>query len=139
MYLLDLGLIEKASSFLEGKVRKTPMEFSPGLSQLLKVPVYLKLEFLQITGSFKIRGALFYLSTLSEKEKQRGVAACSAGNHGLGIAFAAKQMGVACTIFVPKNVDRAKYEKMLKLGAHVVRSEFTGYDDTLEWALEESL
>jgi threonine dehydratase len=90
MFILNLPLIEQASSFLQGKIRKTPTEFSPTLSELLNVPVYFKLECLQITGSFKIRGALFYLSTLQEEEKRHGVAACSVGNHGLGVAFAAK-------------------------------------------------
>lgn len=139
MTQLDLPLIDKAVSFLKGKVRKTPLEFSPALSELLKVPVHLKLEFLQITGSFKLRGALFYLSMLSTEEKRKGVAACSAGNHGLGIAFAAKELGVTCTIFVPKSVDLTKYEKILKLGAKIRKSEFAGYDDTLEWATAEAL
>lgn len=138
MYELSLELIRKSSEFLKGKVRKTPVEFSPVLSDLLNAPVYLKLENLQLTGSFKVRGALFYLSTLSDKEKAQGVAACSAGNHGLGVAYAAKEMGVDCTIYVPKSVDQAKHQKMLKLGAKVVRSEFVGYDDTLEWAEKEA-
>jgi threonine dehydratase len=138
MLTLDLTLIEQAVSFLQGKIRKTPTEFSPALSELLKVPVYLKLECLQITGSFKIRGALFYLSTLQGKEKRNGVAACSAGNHGLGVAFAAKQMGIPCTVFVPKGIDQAKYSKMLKLDAQVEESEFRGYDDTLAWAEDEA-
>jgi threonine dehydratase len=138
MFTLDLPLIEQATSFLQGKIRKTPTEFSTVLSELLDIPVYFKLECLQITGSFKIRGALFYLSTLQEEEKRNGVAACSAGNHGLGVVFAAKQIGVACTIFVPKGIDRAKYSKMLKLGATVKESEFSGYDDTLAWAEEEA-
>jgi len=129
-----LQLIEQASCFLKGKVRKTPVEYSPVLSKLLNVPVYLKLESLQITGSFKLRGAMFYLSTLSDEDKKNGIAACSAGNHGLGCAYAAKELGVPCTVFVPKNVDQAKYEKMLKLGATVRKSNFIGYDDTLAWA-----
>ncbi|MGE5196283.1 MAG: threonine ammonia-lyase [Anaerolineae bacterium] len=135
---LTLSLIDQAVSFLEGKIRKTPMEFSAVLSECLKVPVYLKLECLQTTGSFKVRGALFYLSTLKAEERDSGVAACSAGNHGLGVAFAAKELGVPCTLFVPKSVDQAKYEKMLKLGATVKKSKFSGYDDTLEWAEEEA-
>jgi len=129
-----LQLIEQASRFLKGKVRKTPVEHSPALSKLLGVPVYLKLESLQITGSFKLRGAMFYLSTLSKEDKKNGIAACSAGNHGLGCAYAAKELGVPCTVFVPKNVDQAKYEKMLQLGATVRKSDFIGYDDTLAWA-----
>lgn len=135
---LSRSLIERASAFLEGKVRKTPLEYSPVLSNLLEIPVYLKLECLQITGSFKIRGALFYLSTLTQEEKKRGVAACSAGNHGLGLAYAAREENIPCTIFVPKSVDQAKYEKILQLGAKVIKSQFAGYDDTLEWAEEQA-
>lgn len=131
-------LIEQATEFLKGKIRNTPLEFSPELSKILCQPIYLKLECLQITGSFKLRGAFFYLSTLNAKEKKLGVSTCSAGNHGLGVAYAAKELGIPCTVFVPKNVDLAKYDKLLKLEAKVKKSEFIGYDDTLEWATKEA-
>lgn len=131
-------LIEQAAAFLRGKVRNTPVEHSPELSRLLGQPIYLKLECLQITGSFKLRGAFFYLSTLSAEEKKLGVATCSAGNHGLGMAYAAKELNIPCTVFVPKSVDQAKYDKLLKLRAKVQKSEFAGYDDTLEWAAKEA-
>lgn len=136
--MIDLPLIEKARNFLDGKIRKTPIEFSLGLTKLLHHPVYLKLECLQITGSFKVRGALFYLSTLSQEEKKKGIAACSAGNHGLGVSYAARELGIPCTVFVPKNVDQAKHDKIEKLGATVRKSQFIGYDDTLEWAEQEA-
>ena len=71
-------------------------------------------------------------------EKKRGVAACSAGNHGLGVAYAGKELQVPCTVFVPKSVDQAKYDKLVALGAHVKKSEFVGYDDTLAWAEQEA-
>ncbi len=131
-------LIEQATEFLKGKIRNTPIEFSEELSKLLGQPVYLKLECLQTTGSFKLRGAFFYLSTLNEEEKKLGVATCSAGNHGLGVAYAAKDLQIPCTVFVPKSVDQAKYDNLLKLGAKVKKSEFIGYDDTLEWAENEA-
>ncbi|HXF29167.1 MAG TPA: pyridoxal-phosphate dependent enzyme, partial [Chlamydiales bacterium] len=115
-----------------------PVEFSPALSKLVGQPIYLKLESLQITGSFKLRGAFFYLSTLTAEEKKRGVATCSAGNHGLGVAYAAKELHIPCTVFVPKSVDQAKYDKMVHLGARVIKSEFIGYDDTLLWATKEA-
>ncbi|CDR34862.1 threonine ammonia-lyase [Criblamydia sequanensis] len=132
------SIIEQARHVLKGKIRKTPIEFSPKLSNLFGQPIYLKLENLQITGSFKVRGGFFYLSTLDEKKKEKGVAACSAGNHGLGIAYACKQLGVPAIVFVPKNVDQAKYNKLLELGAEVKKSEFVGYDETLEWAANEA-
>jgi threonine dehydratase len=65
------------------------------------------------------------------------VAACSAGNHGLGVAYAGKELQVPCTIFVPKSVDKAKYNQLIALGAHVKKSDFAGYDDTLAWAQQE--
>lgn len=131
-------LIDQAAHILQGKIRNTPVDFSPKLSKLLGQPVYLKLECLQLTGSFKVRGGFFYLSTLDAVERKGGVAACSAGNHGLGVAYAGKQLGVPCTVFVPKSVDQAKYDKLVELGAHVKKSEFIGYDDTLEWATQEA-
>jgi threonine dehydratase len=131
-------LIEQATEFLKGKIRNTPVEHSPELSKLLGQPVYLKLECLQTTGSFKIRGAFFYLSTLNARERKLGVATCSAGNHGLGMAYAAMELQIPCTVFVPKSVDQAKYDKLLKLGANVIKSDLTGYDDTLEWATKEA-
>lgn len=131
-------LIERARLFLQGKIRNTPIEYSNKLSKLLGQPVYLKLECLQLTGSFKVRGGLFFLSTLDKEERKRGVAACSAGNHGLGVAYAGKELGVPCTIFVPSSVDQAKFDKLVELGAHVKKSQFVGYDDTLAWAMEEA-
>ncbi len=136
--MLTLPLIHEASRFLKKVVRETELEFSPDLSNLLGVPVHLKLEFLQLTGSFKIRGAYFYLSTLSSEEKARGVAACSAGNHGLGVAYAARETGIPCTVYVPKSVDPIKEKKILRLGAEVKRSPFIGYDETLDWAKGEA-
>jgi threonine dehydratase len=131
-------LIEQATQFLKGKIRRTPIEFSSELSKILGCPAYLKLESLQMTGSFKIRGAYFYLSTLSPEERRHGIATCSAGSHGLGIAYAAKELGIPFIVFVPKSVDQAKHDKLLKLGAKVKKSEFIGYDDTLEWATQEA-
>ncbi|MFA6916857.1 MAG: pyridoxal-phosphate dependent enzyme [Parachlamydiales bacterium] len=131
-------LIEQATLFLQDKIRRTPTEHSPELSRLLGQPAYLKLECLQVTGSFKPRGAYFYLSTLTPHERKQGVAACSAGNHGLGVAYAAKAMEIPCTIFVPKSVDQAKYDKLLELGARVIKSEYIGYDDTLDWGIQEA-
>ena len=95
---LDAALIAEAKNFLAGRIRRTPVEESPALSEILGVPVWLKLESLQTTGSFKVRGALFRLSRLTPEEKRIGIATCSAGNHGKGIAFAGRELGVASTI-----------------------------------------
>ncbi len=133
--MLTIKEIEQAAEFLKPRLIRTPLEYSPILSKRLGVPVYLKLEFLQHTGSFKFRGGLYAISRLTEDQKKRGVATCSAGNHGLALATAAKELGISCTVFVPKSIDNAKLEKLQRLGAHVQVSEFSGYDDTMRWAL----
>jgi threonine dehydratase len=130
--------IREAAAFLKGKIRRTPLEPSPKLSAMLGMPVWVKLELLQVTGSFKIRGAWFRLAQLSETERARGILTCSAGNHGKGVAYAAKALGVGAVICVPKSVDRAKYEGMVALGAEVRVSEYPGYDDTEIWAREQA-
>jgi threonine dehydratase len=135
---LNLDLIDQAARFLEGRVRRTPVELSPALSERAGVPVWLKLECLQATGSFKLRGALFRLSLLSEEEKRAGIATCSAGNHGKAVAYAAKALGLVPRIAVPSSVDESKYRAMVALGAEVIRSRFSGYDDTEVWAMEEA-
>ena len=135
---LSLPLIEQARAFLAGRIRATLLEESPALAAILGVPVWLKLESLQVTGSFKIRGALFRLSRLSEEEKRAGIATCSAGNHGKAVAYAARSLGLVPTITVPSSVDESKYRAMVALGADVIRSDFPGYDDTEEWAIREA-
>lgn len=130
-----MNFVETARAALKDKILKTPLEPCQELSTLLEVPVYLKLENLQVTGSFKIRGALTYLAQMKEKG---GVACCSAGNHGLAVAYGAKMEGIPCTVYVPKSVDQAKFNKIQKLGAKVIVSEHQGYDETLIWAEEEA-
>ena len=127
-------LIPEAAAFLKSRVRRTPVEHSPALSKILGVPIWLKLESMQLTGSFKIRGAMFRLSKLTPEERREGVVTCSAGNHGKAVAYAAREQGARATICVPKSVDRSKYEAMLALGADVRVSEFEGYDQTEEWS-----
>jgi threonine dehydratase len=128
--------IADAQRFLVGKLRRTPLEYSPALSRVFGVPVHLKLESLQLTGSFKIRGAWFRLSLLTPEERDRGILTCSAGNHGKAVAHAAHDLGIRPVICVPASVDRAKYDAMLALGAEVRVSEYRGYDDTEIWARE---
>src|SRR5580704_1764376 len=135
---LSLELINEAREFLRPRIRRTPMEASPGLSLKLGVSTWLKLESLQITGSFKIRGAFFRLSRATEVERRGGIVTCSAGNHGKAVAYAARELGLQATIFVPKGVDQAKYRGMVSYGANVIVSPFADYDQTEEFALEDS-
>jgi len=93
-------------------IRETPLEFSPYLSDLCKCNVFLKLENLQLTGSFKIRGAFNKLLSLSKKQKENGVITASTGNHALGVAYALKKLGYKGTIYLPTNASKAKIEAL---------------------------
>jgi threonine dehydratase len=135
--VLSQALIDEARTYLTDRIRRTPVEESPALSEKLGVAVWLKLEFLQLTGSFKIRGAFFKLSRLTDVERRAGIATCSAGNHGKGIAYAGRALGLTPTIYVPKSVDSSRRAAMVAMGAEVVVSNFDGYDDTEAWAREK--
>jgi|TARA_B100000678_G_scaffold185232_1_gene154817 threonine dehydratase len=115
-----LADIEDAAATLSGVIRRTPMDESLHLTDLLGVPVALKLENLQRTGSFKIRGAANRLSRLTESERARGVVAASAGNHAQGVALAAHELGISATIFMPLGVPVPKLLATRGYGADVV-------------------
>ncbi|MHA1912477.1 MAG: threonine/serine dehydratase [Candidatus Kariarchaeaceae archaeon] len=93
-------------------IRTTPLKYSRRLSKLTDTDVYLKLENIQYTGSFKVRGALSKLSSLSAIERQKGLVVASTGNMGVGFALAIKLLGGKGTIYVPHNVDPSKLEKL---------------------------
>jgi threonine dehydratase len=135
---LSIDRVSAAAQFLNERIRRTPVEFSAALSERMGQPVWLKLECLQLTGSFKIRGAWWRLHQASAEERRAGVATCSAGNHGKGIAYASRQEKIPAAIFVPSGIDEAKYHGMVALGADVRRSAYPGYDDTEAWAREEA-
>src|SRR5699024_7796767 len=99
----------------------TPLESSRHLAEILGVPrVFMKCENLQRTGAYKIRGAYYKLSRLSDEEKARGVVAASAGNHAQGVAFAPRKLGIASTIFMPLGVALPKLQATRAYGADVV-------------------
>ena len=98
----------------------SPMQTSRFLAEILGSPVYLKCENLQRTGSFKLRGAYNRLAGLSDEEKARGVVAASAGNHAQGVAFAARELGIKSTIFMPVGVPLPKLQATRDYGAEVV-------------------
>jgi threonine dehydratase len=111
----------EAARVLVGKViHVTPMETSNFLAEVVGSPVFLKCENLQRTGSYKIRGAYNRLATLSDEEKARGVVAASAGNHAQGVAFAARELGIKATIFMPIGVALPKLQATKWYGAEVV-------------------
>jgi len=106
-------------------IRWTPLEPSPFLSQLTGGDVYLKLENTQITGSFKLRGAVNKLLSLDDEERARGIVTASTGNHGAATAWALARFGIAGTIFVPNTASPAKIDNLRRLGANL---EFAGDD-----------
>jgi threonine dehydratase len=123
--------IVRARSLLEGTVRKTPLQYSNTFSRLAGTNVFLKLECLQLTGSFKVRGALAKVGRLSEKQAGYGVIAASAGNHAQGVAFASARKNVSCTIVMPQNASPAKVAATKSYGATVVQKGFN-YDEAWE-------
>jgi len=106
-------------------IRKTPLDHSPSLSELINGEVYLKLENVQKTGSFKFRGAISKITSLSSDQRNKGVVTASTGNHGAAVSLAMKILDVNGKIVVPKNIARNKLENIKKLGGIV---EFYGKD-----------
>ncbi|WP_439564256.1 threonine ammonia-lyase [Microcella sp.] len=115
-----LANVEAARLVVSRVAEVTPMETSRYLSDVLGAPVHLKCENLQRTGSYKIRGAYNRMSRLSDEEKARGVVAASAGNHAQGVAFAARELGIQATIFMPIGVALPKLQATRHYGAEVV-------------------
>jgi len=114
-----LAEFEAARRRLDGVARVTPVYSSETFSRLAGRTVRLKAETLQRTGSFKIRGAYNKISSLAGRDGGAGVAAASAGNHGQAVAWAAREVGVPATIFVPQDAPMAKVEAARSYGAHV--------------------
>jgi len=129
------ALVREAYEALEGIVHRTPLDFSATFSRMTGGRVYLKLENLQKTGAFKVRGAYFKISRLSPEERARGVVAASAGNHAQGVAYAAGRLGVRATIVMPETAPQAKVEATRGYGAEVVLHGRV-YDDAYRKALE---
>lgn len=101
-------------------VPATPLVEVPELSRRMGIPIHLKLENLQITGSFKVRGATARILDLEDDERRAGVVACSSGNHGRAVAWVAERLGIPATLCVPAWVDPVKLRAMRRLGARVI-------------------
>lgn len=129
--------IEKANSMRGDEIKRTPLIHSPTFSNLTGSDVFLKAEFRQKTGSFKIRGAYYKIKSLSDKEKKQGVVAASAGNHAQGVAFASSLENIPCTIVMPKNASPAKVAATRGYGATVIL-EGINYDESSSKAKEIS-
>lgn len=131
--MISLDKIYHARYVLKEVIRDTDVIYAPRLNP--DAQVYLKTENLQITGSFKVRGAYYKISQLSEEEKARGVIACSAGNHAQGVALAAQKAGIKAVICLPDGAPISKVEATKRYGAEVVLVEGV-YDDAYERALQ---
>jgi len=118
--LLPYALIREAAGRLEQKIRRTELIFSHHFSERIGLPIYFKCENLQRTGSFKIRGALNFLLSQPREALARGVITASAGNHGQGVAFAARLLGIPATVFMPENTPLQKVHAVRDYGAKIV-------------------
>ena len=116
--MISMELLRDARCVLSPVINLTPM--IPAKGFVPDCRFYLKADCLQKTGAFKLRGAYYKLSTLTDEEKARGVIACSAGNHAQGVAFAARDMGIPATICIPAGAPLSKIEATRSYGANVV-------------------
>ena len=130
--MVTLDNVYRASQVLKPVVRKTDIIYAPKLRT--DAEIYLKTENLQVTGSFKVRGAYYKMSRLTPEEKARGVVACSAGNHAQGVALAARENGIKAVICLPDGAPISKIEATTSYGAEVCLVPGV-YDDAYNKAL----
>lgn len=130
--MLTIDKVYKAQNILKEAVKKTDLIYASNIDDS---EIYLKAENLQKTGSFKIRGAYYKISQLSEEQKAKGIIACSAGNHAQGVALAAQKNNINATIFIPSTAPISKVEATRKYGAEI-RLVDGVYDDAYNEAVK---
>ncbi|MFW9982367.1 MAG: threonine/serine dehydratase, partial [Candidatus Thorarchaeota archaeon] len=130
--MVNIDDIEQARERIDAHIKTTPLKRSEFLSKMLHGSVFLKLESEQISGSFKVRGALNRLMTLSPEEVRLGVITASTGNHGLGVAYAAKLLGINAKVVFPINASVVKRNKMEQAGIEVIQE--VDYDEIEPYA-----
>lgn len=133
--MLSYRDIAEAQERMRGIVHTTPLDFSRTFSNFANNEIYLKLENLQKTGSFKVRGSYNKISSLKKEEIPHGVVAASAGNHAQGVAYASTMQGIPCTIVMPLGAPLSKVQATRDYGAHV-ELHGNSFDDALAHALE---
>lgn len=128
---LTAGAVERAADTLRPVVRRTPLEENDRLTEVLGRPVLLKREDAQLCRSYKVRGAFNLISSLSSEERGRGVVCASAGNHGQGLAFACRRLGIKGRVFLPTNTPRQKRQRIAVIGGDWVELVMVGssYDE----------
>ena len=119
-YLKYFDEIVKTYDLIKKYIHETPLDYSTTFSRMVNSSVYLKLENLQKTGSFKVRGAFSKLIRLKDEEKKKGVIAVSAGNHAQGVAYAASVLGIRSTIIMPETAPISKFLATKSYGAQVI-------------------
>ncbi|MHA1904580.1 MAG: threonine ammonia-lyase [Candidatus Thorarchaeota archaeon] len=127
-----IELVELAQKRISGQIKRTPLVYSKPLSESHNADVFLKLENEQITGSFKFRGALNKLMTLTKEEAEKGVITASTGNHGQGVAQAAKILGMNAKIVFPTDASAHKLKKMQKFNVEIIQD--VGYEEVEPYA-----
>lgn len=133
--MLTLKAFEEAAVKVKEVTQETKLIESPYFSEIANNRVFFKPENMQRTGAYKVRGAYYKISTLSDEERQRGLITSSAGNHAQGVAYAAKRFGVPATIVMPTTTPYIKIERTKALGAQVVLAGEV-YDESYEHALK---
>lgn len=131
--MLTLDCIYRASFALKNVIRRTDLIYAPQINS--ESQIYLKPENLQYTGSFKLRGACYKISRLTDEEKAKGVIACSAGNHAQGVALGATKHGIKSLICLPEGAPISKVEATKRYGAEVCLVPGV-YDDAYQKALQ---
>ena len=135
--MLTLKEFKEDRGVLSGVIRNTSLVYSPAFSKATGNQIYIKPENMQVTGAYKIRGAYYKISTLSDEEKARGLVTASAGNHAQGVAYAAQAAGVSATIVMPTTTPLVKVNNTKDYGAKVVLHGET-FDDAAELAAKLS-
>jgi threonine dehydratase len=135
-YDVTITDVLKAAKTISGTARRTPMEHSPALGKETGAEVWLKLENMQVAGSFKIRGALNRMSVMSADDRKRGVITCSSGNHAQGMAIAARALRIRTVICVPGQCPQIKREAIVERGGSCVELRVIGtfFDEAEEEA-----
>ncbi len=133
--MISLKDIQDARKGLESAIHNTPLIFSSSLSKIAGFDIHLKLENLQKTGSFKIRGAYNKIANLKSSRKKKGVVTASAGNHAQGVAFVAGRFGIKSTIVMPENASFAKQEATRGYGAELLLNGDT-FEESFRYARE---
>lgn len=133
--MLTLNRFEEASEIVKKVTQETKLVYSEYLSEQTGNKVYLKPENMQFTGAYKVRGAYYKISTLSEEERQRGLITASAGNHAQGVAYAAKRFGAKATIVMPTTTPLIKVNRTKSYGADVVLYGDV-YDEACDYAYQ---